>query len=66
MKLIFWVIVGLAGLTLFVLVPAQVQRMTKAENNPPEEGCVFLGNARDLTTVFFYDCNGEIKMKRIK
>lgn len=66
MKLTFWVIVGLTGLALFVLVPVQVQRMTKAENNPPEEGCEFLGSARDLSTVFFYDCSGEIKMKRVK
>ena len=48
-----------------VLIYNQTQRDMKANEETPN-GCVFLGHARDLNSVFFYDCNGEVIMRRVK
>ena len=29
-------------------------------------GCEYIGQARDLNSVAFYDCNGVIRMERVK
>lgn len=29
-------------------------------------GCEYIGRARDLNSVAFYDCNGIVKMERVK
>lgn len=46
-------------------IPEHIERTSKAKE-AIDVGCVYLGSARDLNSVHFYDCNGEIKMKRIK
>ena len=68
MRLTFWlwVIVVLTALTVFVLVPLHGSRVHRAMHSPPEEGCEYIGQPRGFYDVFFYDCNGEIKMKRVK
>lgn len=38
----------------------------KREAMAKEAGCDYLGTARDLVGVAFYECNGEIIMKRTK
>ena len=50
---------------IFYLIPREYERSTRAETIA-EEGCIALGHPRDLNTVYFYDCGGEIRMKRVK
>lgn len=59
---------GIALLTVwlfFWLIPQAIQRDNRAEAST-EPGCKYLGHPRDLNTVYFYDCDGEIKLKRVK
>lgn len=56
--------VGLAWV-LFYAIPKAIHRDIKARDNT-QTGCEFLGHPRDLNTVYFYDCSGEIVMKRVK
>ena len=51
---------------LFALLPKQVERESAAKAIAEENGCTFLGHPRDLNTVFFFDCNGTVIVKRIK
>ena len=58
-------------LVLFVgimayLIPRDIERTSKAEAIAKEMGCEYLGSARDLNSVKFLDCNGEIKIIRVK
>jgi hypothetical protein len=44
-----------------------VYQTNKARNLEAQEmGCEYLGNARDLYSVAFYDCNGTIVLRRNK
>lgn len=58
------VVVGFLGL-LFWAVPTIIERDRRAEQ-AADPGCEMLGYPKYLSSVYFYDCNGEIKMKRIK
>lgn len=63
---ILWV--GIAFLFVwlfFVLIPQAIQRDNRAEE-ATELGCKYIGHPRDLNTVYFYDCDGEVRMKRVK
>jgi hypothetical protein len=41
-------------------------RYEKAEKFERDLGCEYIGRARDLKSVAFYDCKGEIVMRRVK
>lgn len=56
--------VGLAWV-IFYAIPKAFYRDVKARDNT-QIGCEFLGHPRDLNTVYFYDCDGEVIMKRVK
>ena len=60
----FALLVCVVGYIGVVLLPKQLDREQAAKEKA--EGCVFLGHPRDLNTVFFYDCDGTIIMKRVK
>lgn len=63
-------VMGLAIVTLMfvvvILLPDQLDRESRAKDIAIESGCTYLGHARDLNTVFFFDCAGTIVMKRVK
>jgi len=41
-------------------------RYEKAEKFEQDLGCEYIGRPRDLRSVAFYDCKGEIVMRRVK
>lgn len=58
------VLVVVTGWIFLFLVPKQIDREDRAKELA--NGCIFLGHPKDLNTVFFYDCDGNIIMKRVK
>jgi hypothetical protein len=64
-KFIIAFFICFVGIVIFFLIPREHDRSVRAENLA-EDGCVTLGHPRDLNTVYFYDCGGEIRMKRVK
>ena len=63
--LIFTLICFMAFLVV-VIIPEDMDRSSRAENLANEMGCTYLGNARDLNTVKFFQCGDEIVLKRVK
>ena len=51
---------------LAYLIPRDIERTARGEAIADQMGCKYLGSARDLNSVKFLDCNGEIKMIRVK
>lgn len=51
---------------LVVAIPREVKRGNKTKEVAKEMGCEYIGTARDLTSVKFFECNGEIKLVRVK
>lgn len=51
---------------LFIAIPQEMDRSDRSRVIANEMGCVYIGYARDLTSVRFFDCNGVIKMERVK
>jgi hypothetical protein len=41
-------------------------RYEKAEKLEQDLGCEYIGRPRDLRSVAFFDCKGEIVMRRVK
>lgn len=63
------VVVVLVVILLAILVyalPREVKRESKTKEVVEEMGCEYIGTARDLNSVKFLDCNGEIKLVRVK
>ena len=58
------ILIALTGWIFLFLVPEQIDREDRAKELA--NGCIYLGHAKDLNTVFFYDCDGNIIMKRVK
>jgi hypothetical protein len=58
------ILVAFTGWIFLFLVPEQFDREDKAKDLA--NGCIYLGHPKDLNTVFFYDCDGNIIMKRVK
>ena len=48
------------------LVPRDLERTARGEAIAKEMGCEYIGSASDLGSVKFLDCNGEIKIIRVK
>ena len=62
------VTVAVAGIVwlAFIGIPRDFERTYKGKEIAQEMGCQYIGSARDLNTVKFLDCDGQIKMIRVK
>lgn len=54
------------GLILIYVIPRDIDRSNRAEKIADEMGCIVIGSARDLNSVKFLDCNGEVKAIRVQ
>ena len=57
-------IVTVIVLLVFVIGPAKLAQIDSAKQWAQENNCEYLGSPRDLHDVKFFDCNGEIRVKR--
>lgn len=48
------------------LIPQEMNRADRAQAIAHSKGCEYVGRARDLHSIYFMDCNGEVRMIRIK
>jgi len=53
------------ALLLFVALPIAIHRGNEADLLAARMNCINLGHARDMNTVFFFDCSGEIRLVRV-
>lgn len=51
---------------LVILIPQDIERTDRAKQIADQLNCEYLGSARDMNSVKFLDCNGEIKLIRVK
>ena len=51
---------------LGLVIVLSVQRTSKAMDIAKSSGCEYLGSARDLSSVSFFECDGKIEMVRVK
>jgi predicted secreted protein len=56
----FWLIV------VFFILPAIKTQDNQSDIIAKEMNCTDLGTARDMRVVRFFDCNGEIKLVKVK
>ena len=56
---------GLVALAIW-LIPREIDRADRAQAIAQAQGCEYVGRARDLHSIYFMDCGGEIRMTRIK
>lgn len=68
-RILFGILISV-GIALVVgamyAIPKQLDRDNRADEYAKANGCVCLGHARDMNSVFFLDCDGEIKLVRVK
>ena len=64
-KAIIAVLVFMFAMIVFASYTDSI-RYKKAEKFEQESGCEYIGRPRDLRSVAFYDCKGEIVMRRVK
>lgn len=55
------ILIGVIMVLLFAVFPRKAALDIAAET-----GCEYIGIARDVPSVGFFDCNGEVKLKRLK
>lgn len=65
MPLVFITLLGFLVI-LVLLVPERVEQTSKAKQIAQDMNCKFIGTARDLNSVYFLDCNGEVKLIRVE
>lgn len=68
-KLIKWAFIFLVVLFVGILafvIPRDIKRTDRAQEIANNMGCTLIGSARDLNSIKFLDCNGEIKLIRVK
>lgn len=53
----------IAIVIVFAVVGFAIVQHTERSNVAEQYGCTYLGTARDLIGVWFYNCNGEIILK---
>ena len=53
-------------LTLLYMVPKVIERDNRAQEEAKAMGCEYIGSARDLGSIKFLDCNGQIKIIRVQ
>lgn len=63
--LIASMIIGTVVLLAY-LIPRDMERNDRAKEIAKEMGCEYIGSARDLGSIKFLDCNGEIKIIRVR
>lgn len=51
---------------IFYALPRDIERTDRAKEIAQSMGCEYIGSARDLSSVKFLDCNGEVKAIRVK
>ena len=66
LKIAMIVIAGATILFLAYAIPSSIERDNRAEAIAKDMGCEYIGSARDLASIKFLDCNGEIKIIRVK
>jgi hypothetical protein len=64
--LLITAIVILVASIIFWLIPKEIARSDRARDIAKQQGCEYIGSARDLPQVKFMDCSGEIKMVKVK
>ena len=64
--LLITAIVVLCAALFFWVIPNDIARADRARDIAKQQGCEYIGSARDLPQVKFMDCGGEIKMMRVK
>lgn len=62
----FWLLLAFVVVLLMYLIPRDIDRTNRAEELAKQMGCDLIGSARDLGSVKFFDCNGDVVMKRVK
>ena len=69
-NIVSWSFITAIGIVLaavvFWVMPKEIARTDQARTFAEQQGCEYLGSARDLREVKFMDCGGEIKMVRVK
>ena len=68
-----WLIKGLLGtlvlatlFLLFVVLPEDMERSARAKQLADDMGCTYIGSARDLNSVKFFQCGDDIVLKRVR
>ena len=51
---------------LVILIPQDIEKIDRAKEIAKEMNCEYLGAARDMGSVKFLDCNGTIRLIRVK
>ena len=51
---------------LVILIPQDIEKTDRAKEIAKELNCEYLGSARDMGSIKFLDCNGTIKLIRVK
>lgn len=51
---------------LFYLIGRDLDRADLAKRWASDNGCTYIGRARDLNSVAFFKCGDEIKLKHIQ
>jgi hypothetical protein len=58
-------IITFIGFFVYV-IPLDMDRTKRAEQLATEMGCTYIGNARDLNSVKFFQCGENIVLRRVK
>ena len=66
MKGMIALMIGAVLMIIFYAIPRDIVRSQTAAQIATEMGCEVIGSARDLNSVKFLDCNGEVKVIRVK
>ena len=66
MKGMIALMIGAVLMIIFYVIPRDIVRSQTASQIATEMGCEVIGSARDLNSVKFLDCNGEVKVIRVK
>lgn len=70
MSALFAILIGTAVILLawvfFYAMPRDFERTYRGKEIAEQMGCQYIGSARDLNTIKFIDCDGQIKMIRVK
>ena len=54
------------GALFLVVIPKEVRRSDYADHWALTNNCTNLGHARDMASVYFFECDDKIVLKRIK
>lgn len=66
MNKIPFIVVGLMALFAAYAIPRFQAEHDRRIDFGKRHGCDYIGQARDLNSVAFYDCNGVVRMERVR